>query len=76
VRVQVADIRIFVEVYGQEWVAHDARMRRRPVLLALHGSPGWDATGLRCAARVAAGRSLSPAIRKSAGAAPRVLTAP
>lgn len=46
-RVQVADIRIFFEVYGQEWVADGDRMRRRPVLLALHGGPGWDAAGLR-----------------------------
>jgi pimeloyl-ACP methyl ester carboxylesterase len=48
-RVQVADIRIFFEVYGQEWVADGDRMRRRPALLALHGGPGWDAAGLRYA---------------------------
>jgi pimeloyl-ACP methyl ester carboxylesterase len=55
VRVQVADIRIFFEVYGQQWVADGDRMRRRPVLLALHGGPGWDAAGLRCALAPLAG---------------------
>jgi pimeloyl-ACP methyl ester carboxylesterase len=49
VRVQVGDIRLFFETYGAEWVLDGDRMRRRPVMLALHGGPGVDATGLRCA---------------------------
>lgn len=54
-RVQVSDIRIFFETYGTEWVLDGDRMRRRPVVLALHGGPGWDATGLRCALAPLAG---------------------
>ena len=50
-RVQVGDIRIFFETYGAEWVLDGDRMRRRPVMLALHGGPGADAT------RGCAGRS-------------------
>jgi pimeloyl-ACP methyl ester carboxylesterase len=49
VRVQVGDIRLFFETYGAEWVLDGDRMRRRPVVLALHGGPGTDATGLRYA---------------------------
>jgi proline iminopeptidase len=55
VRVQVADIRIFFEVYGPEWVLDGDQMRHRPVLLALHGGPGMDATGLRHALAPLAG---------------------
>src|SRR5690242_2261883 len=55
VRVQVGDIRIFFETYGAEWVLDGDRMRRRPVVLALHGGPGADATGLRCALAPLAG---------------------
>ncbi len=54
-RVQVGDIRLFFETYGAEWVLDGDRMRRRPVLLALHGGPGADATGLRCALAPLAG---------------------
>lgn len=54
-RVQVGDIRIFFETYGAEWVLDGDRMRRRPVVLALHGGPGADATGLRCALAPLAG---------------------
>lgn len=53
--VQVDDIRIFFETYGSEWVLAGDRMRRRPVLLALHGGPGTDATGLRYALAPLAG---------------------
>jgi pimeloyl-ACP methyl ester carboxylesterase len=55
VRVQVGDIRLFFETYGAEWVLDGDRMRRRPVVLALHGGPGMDATGLRCALAPLAG---------------------
>lgn len=48
-RVQVGDIRLFFETYGAEWVLDGDQVRRRPVVLALHGGPGADATGLRCA---------------------------
>jgi len=54
-RVQVGDIRLFFETYGAEWVVDGDRMRRRPVVLALHGGPGLDATGLRCALAPLAG---------------------
>ncbi len=54
-RVQVGDIRIFFETYGAEWVLDGDRMRRRPVMLALHGGPGADATGLRWALAPLAG---------------------
>ena len=46
-RVLVGDVRLFVEVLGQEWVLDGERMRRRPVLVGLHGGPGLDATRLR-----------------------------
>jgi pimeloyl-ACP methyl ester carboxylesterase len=55
VRVQVDDVRIFFETYGAEWVLDGDRMRRRRVVLALHGGPGADATGLRCALAPLAG---------------------
>jgi pimeloyl-ACP methyl ester carboxylesterase len=55
VRVQVGDIRIFFEAYGPEWVLDGDRMRHRPVMFALHGGPGADATGLRCALAPLAG---------------------
>ena len=54
-RVQVGDIRLFLETYGAEWVLDGDRMRHRPVVLALHGGPGADATGLRCALAPLAG---------------------
>ena len=54
-RVQVGDIRLFFETYGAEWVLDGDRMRRRPVVIALHGGPGADATGLRCALAPLAG---------------------
>jgi pimeloyl-ACP methyl ester carboxylesterase len=55
VRVQVADVQIFFEVYGQQWVLDGDRMWRRPVMLALHGGPGLDATGVRWALAPLAG---------------------
>jgi pimeloyl-ACP methyl ester carboxylesterase len=54
-RAQLSDVRIFFEVYGQQWVLDGDRMRRRPALLALHGGPGMDATGLRWALAPLAG---------------------
>jgi hypothetical protein len=49
VRVQVGDIRIFFETYGAEWVLDGDRMRRRPVVLALHCGRAWMPQD--CAAR-------------------------
>ncbi len=43
----VGDIRLFVEVLGQEWVVADGAMKRQPVLIGLHGGPGVDGLGLR-----------------------------
>lgn len=54
-RIPVGDIRLFFETYGAEWVLDGDRMRHRPVVLALHGGPGADATGLRCALAPLAG---------------------
>jgi pimeloyl-ACP methyl ester carboxylesterase len=47
VLVDVGDVRLFVEVFGQEWVADGEVMRPRPVLVGLHGGPGLDGTKLR-----------------------------
>jgi len=45
--ISVGDIRLFVEVLGQEWVVADGVMKRQPVLIGLHGGPGVDGLGLR-----------------------------
>ncbi len=42
-KIDVGDaVRLFVDVDGAEWVPDGARMRRRPVLVLLHGGPGMD----------------------------------
>lgn len=46
-RVSVGDIRLFFEVFGQEWVFTGSGFERRPVLIGLHGGPGLDGTKLR-----------------------------
>lgn len=46
-RVSVGDIRLFFEVFGQEWALAGDTMERRPALIGLHGGPGLDATKLR-----------------------------
>lgn len=46
-RVSVGDVRLFFEVFGQEWALTGDGMERRPVLIGLHGGPGLDATKLR-----------------------------
>jgi hypothetical protein len=46
-RVRVGAVSLFFEVLGQEWVLEEDGLRRRPVLLGLHGGPGHDATVLR-----------------------------
>ena len=46
-RVSVGDVRLFFEVFGQEWVFDGSTLERRPVLVGLHGGPGVDGTGLR-----------------------------
>jgi pimeloyl-ACP methyl ester carboxylesterase len=47
VRVSIGDVRLFVEVFGQEWAFTGLRVERRPLLIGLHGGPGLDGTGLR-----------------------------
>src|SRR5882672_5546782 len=46
-RVSVGDAHLFFEVFGQEWEFTGREMKRRPVLVGLHGGPGVDGTGLR-----------------------------
>jgi proline-specific peptidase len=47
VRVSVGDVRLYVEVFGQEWALAGNTMERRPALIGLHGGPGLDGTKLR-----------------------------
>jgi len=47
VRVSVGDVRLFFEVSGAEWLLVEDGMRRRPVLIGLHGGPGLDGTKMR-----------------------------
>jgi pimeloyl-ACP methyl ester carboxylesterase len=47
VRVSVGDVRLFFEVFGQEWTLAEETMRRRPTVVGLHGGPGVDGTTLR-----------------------------
>jgi pimeloyl-ACP methyl ester carboxylesterase len=47
VRVRVGDVRLFFEVFGQEWVFTGSAFERRHVLIGLHGGPGLDGTKLR-----------------------------
>jgi pimeloyl-ACP methyl ester carboxylesterase len=44
-RIQVGDVRLFVDVAGLEWVPDGDSVRRRPTVLVLHGGPGSDCTG-------------------------------
>ena len=46
-RVSVGAVKLFVEVFGQEWVFTGSTMERRPALIGLHGGPGIDGTWLR-----------------------------
>src|SRR5829696_284138 len=43
-RVSVGDVRLFVDVDGASLVPDGERMRERPVLVMLHGGPGFDHT--------------------------------
>jgi proline-specific peptidase len=47
VRVSVGDVRLYFEVFGQEWTLADDTMQRRPTVIGLHGGPGLDGTRLR-----------------------------
>jgi pimeloyl-ACP methyl ester carboxylesterase len=47
VRVSVVDVRLYFEVFGQEWAFTGSAVDRRPVLIGLHGGPGLDGTKLR-----------------------------
>lgn len=42
-RLLVSDVRLHVSVFGEEWVEGE----RRPVIVAVHGGPGVDASSLR-----------------------------
>jgi proline-specific peptidase len=46
-RVSVGDMRLFVEVFGQQHVITGAEMAEHPTLIGLHGGPGVDGTTLR-----------------------------
>ncbi|MGI9600978.1 MAG: alpha/beta fold hydrolase [Acidimicrobiales bacterium] len=46
-RIEVNGVRLFVDVDGPEWVVDGDRMRRRPVLVMLHGGPGLDHAGFK-----------------------------
>ncbi len=49
VRVRVGDVRLYFEVFGQEYALapHASELDRRPVVIALHGGPGVDGMKLR-----------------------------
>jgi pimeloyl-ACP methyl ester carboxylesterase len=44
-RIQVGDVRLFVDVAGLEWVPDEDSVRRRPTVVVLHGGPGMDSMG-------------------------------
>ena len=46
-RIDVGDLRVFVDVDGAEYVPDGPRMVRRPTLLLLHGGPGLDHASLK-----------------------------
>jgi len=46
-RVSIGDCRLFVDVEGLGLVPDGPSMRERPVLLALHGGPGFDHTSFK-----------------------------
>jgi len=46
-RVSVGGVALFFEVLGREWDFNGDELRRRPVLVGLHGGPGFDGTKLR-----------------------------
>ena len=46
-RVQVRDVRLYFDVVGAGLVADGPAMRERPVLICLHGGPGFDHSSLK-----------------------------
>ena len=46
-RVSVPDVRLFFEVFGQEWAFSDGVVQQRRALIGLHGGPGLDGSKLR-----------------------------
>jgi proline-specific peptidase len=46
-RVSVGDVRLFFEVFGQEWALGGSGLERRRTLIGLHGGPGLDGMTLR-----------------------------
>jgi pimeloyl-ACP methyl ester carboxylesterase len=49
VRVQVGDVRLFFDVVGSALVPDGPEMRELPVLVGLHGGPGFDHSSLKVA---------------------------
>jgi pimeloyl-ACP methyl ester carboxylesterase len=47
VLVQAGDVRLYFEVFGQQWAVEGRGLRTNPVLVGLHGGPGLDGTELR-----------------------------
>jgi proline-specific peptidase len=47
VRVQVGDCRLYFDVVGMELVPDGPTMRTRPIVVCLHGGPGFDHTSLK-----------------------------
>jgi proline iminopeptidase len=43
-RISIGDVHLFFDVSGTGWVIDEDGVRRRPVLIGLHGGPGLDGT--------------------------------
>src|SRR4029078_11915266 len=46
-RVQVGDVRLFFDVVGMGVIPDGPLMREQPVLVGLHGGPGFDHSGMK-----------------------------
>ena len=46
-RVSTADVSLFFEVFGREWDYNGDELRRRPVIVGIHGGPGFDGSKVR-----------------------------
>jgi len=46
-RAEVNNCRLFVDVVGSQFVADGTRMRQRPVIVMLHGGPGFDHASMK-----------------------------
>jgi len=47
VRVRVGDVRLYFDVAGMELVPDGPMMRERPIVICLHGGPGFDHSTLK-----------------------------